>query len=194
MTPIVSLLARRFPDLVVEIASDDALTDIIAERFDAGVRLGGMIAQRYGRRPSDPALPRDHGRLARLSGGPKGEPQTIDDLAGHNCIGYRLIASGGLYAWDLQRDGEDVSLAVKGTMVVTDATYAKELALAGAGIAYLFEPLAREELRQGRLKWLLPHTAVEEPGLFLYYPRRASNAPKLRAFIEAAKEALAASR
>jgi DNA-binding transcriptional LysR family regulator len=79
-------------------------------------------------------------------------------------------------------------------MLISDPTYARELALAGVGIAYIFEPLVRAEIADGRLRAILPETAVEEPGLFLYYPRRASNAPKLRAFIEVAREALAAGR
>ena len=102
-----------------------------------------------------------------------------------------MPSSGGVYAWDVALGGEDISLAVKGTILVTDPTYAKDLALAGAGVAYLFEPLVRAELRDRRLRWILPETAIEEPGLFLYYPRRASIATKLRAFIDIAREALA---
>ena len=74
--------------------------------------------------------------------------------------------------------------------MVTDPTHAIRLALAGVGIAYAAEPLARRYIREGRLKWLLPQCAVELDGLFLYYPRRASLAPKLRVFIEAAKTVL----
>jgi DNA-binding transcriptional LysR family regulator len=77
----------------------------------------------------------------------------------------------------------DVAVAVGGSIRVTDAVHARELALAGLGIAYLFEPLARAGLRAGTLVQVLRHTAFEEPGLFLYFPRRASQAPKLRAFI-----------
>ncbi|WP_280952518.1 LysR substrate-binding domain-containing protein [Neorhizobium huautlense] len=65
-----------------------------------------------------------------------------------------------------------------GTAVVTDATYARDLALSGIGIAYILEPLVSSDIRKGRLKWVLPDSAVEEDGLFLYYPRRASMAPK----------------
>jgi DNA-binding transcriptional LysR family regulator len=80
-----------------------------------------------------------------------------------------------------------VSVAIRGSSIVTDATYAKELALAGVGITYLMEPLARAEIESGILTQLLPETAIEEPGLFLYYPKRAATAPKLRAFIDVAK-------
>ena len=91
----------------------------------------------------------------------------------------------------MEEDGKDIKVATKGTVIVTDATYAKELALAGVGIAYLMEPLARREIEVGSLKIVLPDHAIEEPGLFLYYPRKASAAPKLRAFIDVAKEVLA---
>jgi DNA-binding transcriptional LysR family regulator len=120
----------------------------------------------------------------------KGEPRGIGDLARHNCIGFRLAASGGIYAWELLDNGEDVSVRVTGTTLVNDPTYAKELALAGVGIAYVFEPLVRKEIRDGTLRWTLPQAAIDEPGLFLYFPRRAAEAPKLRAFIQVAREVL----
>jgi DNA-binding transcriptional LysR family regulator len=193
ITPVVAALAWRHPDLIVEITSDDALTDIVAGGFDAGVRLGGMIAQDMVAIRLTPPF------KAIMTASPryldaKGEPKTIADLARHNCIGFRLIASGGVYAWDLTEEGEDISVAVKGSTLVTDPTYGKDLALAGVGIAYVFEPLVRAEILQGRLRQVLPRAAIEEPGLFLYYPRRASMAPKLRAFIETARETLGSAR
>jgi DNA-binding transcriptional LysR family regulator len=71
---------------------------------------------------------------------------------------------------------------------VTDPSYAKDLALAGIGIAYIFEPLVRAEIREKKLRWIIPEASIEEPGLFLYFPRRASEMPKLRAFIDVARE------
>jgi DNA-binding transcriptional LysR family regulator len=120
----------------------------------------------------------------------RSEPRSIGDLAQHNCIGFRLLSSGGIYAWELSENGTDVAVRVTGTMLVSDPTYAKDLALAGVGIAYVFEPLVRNEIRDGTLCWVLPQAAVDEPGLFLYFPRRAAEAPKLRAFIQAAREVL----
>src|SRR5258708_3410007 len=117
----------------------------------------------------------------------KGVPKTIGDLHDHNCIGFRLIGSGGVYEWELSEGGKIVTVKTAGTTLVTDAPHARDLALAGVGIAYLLEPLVRRHIRDGRLKRLLPHSAIEEDGLFLYYPRRASLAPKLRAFIDPAK-------
>lgn len=189
ITPVVTELACRHPQLVVEVTVDSTLTDIVAAGFDAGVRLGEMIERdMIAVRLTPPfkvimvAAPR---YLAA-----RGELQSIGDLARHNCIGFRMLASGGIYAWELREDGEDVAVRVTGTTLVNDATYAKDLALAGVGIAYVFEPLVRKEIRDGALRWVLPQAAIEEPGLFLYFPRRASEAPKLRAFIQVAREVL----
>jgi DNA-binding transcriptional LysR family regulator len=191
ITPVIVELSRRHPELVVEIASEDASVDIIARGFDAGVRLGEMIAQDMVALrltpPFNMIMVASPDYLAR-----EGKPQAIADLANHNCIGFRLITAGGLYDWELEEGGKLVSIAVRGTTVVTDATYAKELALAGVGIAYLMAPLASADLSAGHLAQVLPQNAIEEPGLFLYYPQRASMAPKLRAFITVAKEVLKA--
>jgi DNA-binding transcriptional LysR family regulator len=189
ITPVVVELALRHPQLVIEIASDNALTDIVAAGFDAGVRLGEMIDQDMVAIRLTPPFKAIMVAAPRYLAA-KGEVKKIGDLAQHNCIGFRLLTSGGLYAWELFENGEDVSVRVNGTMRVSDATYAKELALAGIGIAYLFEPLVRKEIREGTLRWVLPAAAIDEPGLFLYFPRRAADAPKLRAFIQAAKEVL----
>jgi DNA-binding transcriptional LysR family regulator len=193
VTPVLAELSRRYPDLVVEIASEDASIDIIARGFDAGIRLGEMIAQdMIATRLTPPfrmIMVASPAYLARA-----GSPKSIAELSSRNCIGFRLISSGALYDWELEEDGKDVTIKTKGTVIVTDATYAKELALAGVGIAYLMEPLARDEINAGKLEVVLPRHAVEEPGLFLYYPRKASAAPKLRAFIDVAKEVLTTDR
>jgi DNA-binding transcriptional LysR family regulator len=126
--------------------------------------------------------------------GRRGAPAAIGELRTHNCIGYRLIASQSVYPWDLREDGRKIGVEVGGTVRVTDATYARELALLGVGIAYLFEPLVREDLAAGRLRQVLPESAIEEPGLFLYFPRHGAEAPKLRAFIDALRELPARSR
>ena len=102
----------------------------------------------------------------------------------------RLTGSGGILDWELM-DGKTITtVKTSGTALVTDSTHALELASAGVGIAYAAEPLARRYIREGGLKWLLPQCAVEYGGLFLYFPRRASLAPKLRVFIEVAKSTL----
>ena len=120
----------------------------------------------------------------------RGTPKSIADLHQHNCIGLRLGKSGPIYDWELMDGKKQVPVKTSGTALLTDTTQVLNLAVAGVGIAYVVEPLARQCLRDGSLKWLLPQTAVEYDGLFLYYPRRASLAPKLRAFIDVAKQTL----
>ena len=187
VTPVVAAMAERYPDVTVEIVADQGLIDIVGEGFDAGIRLGEMIAQdmvTVRMTPpfkavivASPAYIAKHGR-----------PRDVADLANHNCIGYRLVRSGALYRWDLNDNGKDVIVETRGTAIVTDSLGAIDLALTGVGLAYVFEPLVRADLAAGRLVQVLPQTAIEEPGLFLYFPRRASMAPKLRAFIDTAQE------
>jgi DNA-binding transcriptional LysR family regulator len=183
LTPVLAEMSRLHPRLVVEVVADDALADVVAQGFDAGIRLGEMIAQDMVAVRMTPPC-----RAIMVAAPPyleaRGEPQRLAELAAHNCIGFRLLASGAVYDWDLQEDGKDVKVPVGGTVRVSDPTYARDLALAGIGIAYLFEPLARGAIKEGKLVELLPEASIEEPGLFLYFPRGAAEARKLRAFID----------
>jgi DNA-binding transcriptional LysR family regulator len=194
MTAVMVRMASKYPDLTIEVTIDDRLVDIVAGGFDAGIRLGEMIAEdMIAVRLTPPFKAIVVAAPAYLEA--KGEPHSLADLQHHNCIGFRLATSGGIYAWDLMGDrGSEVSLRVRGTVLVTDPLYAVDLVLAGLGIAYVFEPLVRAEIRERRLRWLLPAASIDEPGLFLYFPRRASAMPKLRAFIEAARNALTPAR
>lgn len=187
VTPVIAAMAERYPDVTVELLTDQGLVDIVGEGFDAGIRLGEMIAQDM---VTVRLTPPFHAVIVASPAyiGRHGRPRSVADLANHNCIGYRLVRSGALYRWDLTEDGKDVVVEAKGTVIVTDSLAAIDLALAGVGLAYAFEPLARADLAAGRLVQILPQTAIEEPGLFLYFPRRAAMAPKLRAFIDTAQE------
>ena len=192
VTPVLAELARRHPELTVEVTADDGLADIVAQGYDAGVRLGHTVAQEM---VAVRLTPPFHSIMVASPAylAAHGVPRRLDDLDRHNCIGYRFVTSGAVYDWDLRDGGQAVAKAVGGSVRVSDAVHAKELALAGLGIAYVFEPLARPELQAGQLCQVLPRSAYEEPGLFLYFPRRASQAPKLRAFIDVAQERLNAS-
>jgi DNA-binding transcriptional LysR family regulator len=189
VTPAIIEMSRLYPDLTIEVTSDEGLVDIIAAGFDAGVRLGEMIAQDMVTvRLTKPFMAIMVASPVYLDD--RGVPHSIADLSRHNCIGYRLISSAAAYAWDLQENGEDVSVEVSGTVRVTDSFYARDLARKGIGIAYLFEPLVQEDLRTGGLRQVLPAASIGEPGLFLYFPRYASQAPKLRAFIDVLRRSL----
>lgn len=189
ITPVIVAMSRLYPELTIEVTSDEGLVDIIAAGFDAGVRLGEMIAQDMVAVRLTPPF------KAIMVAAPdyleaRDTPRSIADLAAHNCIGYRLISSDAAYAWDLRDRGQDVSVSVNGSVRVTDSLYARELALRGVGIAYIFEPLVRDDLRAGRLRQIMPASSLEEPGLFLYFPRYASETPKLRAFIQTVRKTL----
>jgi DNA-binding transcriptional LysR family regulator len=183
MTPILAEMARRHPNLTVEVIADDKLSDVVGEGFDAGIRLGEMIAQdMVAVRMTQPCR-------AIMVASPRyleqhGTPREIADLAGHNCIGYRLLGSGAVYDWDLRDGDREVKAPVSGTTRVSDSDYARILALAGVGIAYIFDAQVRDELAEGSLVEVLSQASITEPGLFLYFPRRASEASKLRAFVD----------
>jgi DNA-binding transcriptional LysR family regulator len=187
ITSVIMETTRLYPDLIVEVTADDGLVDIVAAGFDAVIRLGELIAQdMIAVRLTEPFEVVMVAGPAYLEA--RSAPESIAVLAAHNCIGYRLISSDAVYAWDLQDGGRELAVTVSGSVRVTDPLYARDLALCGMGIAYLFEPLVRDDLRAGRLRRILPEASIEEPGLFLYFPRNASDTPKLRAFIDIARK------
>jgi len=175
---------RRYPDIKVEIIIDYGLTDIVAERFDAGVRIGeqvakDMIAVRIG-----PDL-----RMA-VVGAPsyfknRSEPKKPQDLIGHSCINLRLSTHGGLYAWEFEQGGRELKVRVEGQLVFNGSFQMLNAALAGFGLAYVPEDLARPHLAKGRLKrvledWLPPYT-----GYHLYYPSRRQHSPAFALLVDA---------
>jgi DNA-binding transcriptional LysR family regulator len=189
MTSVVREMAKRFPDVRVEIFADDAIANIVEDGFDAGIRLGEMIAEdMITVRLTPPFRAILVASPAYLS--ERGRPKTIADLKNHNCIAYRLIKSGGLYRWELLDDGREVAVEATGNTVINDPMYALDLARAGVGLAYVMEPVVRADIAAGHLTQVLPKSFSEWPGLFLYYPKRAALAPKLRAFIDTTKEVL----
>jgi DNA-binding transcriptional LysR family regulator len=189
LIPILATLARQHPRLTIEINADQTLVDIVARGFDAGIRLRRAIQQ-------DMVTTRLTGSFKAILVASRdyldarGTPKSIADLQQHNCIGLRLGESGAIFEWELIDRKKPVVVKTSGTALVTDTMQALSLALAGVGIAYVAEPLARRCLREGSLEWLLPQSATEYDGMFLYYPKRASLAPKLRAFIDVAKKTL----
>ena len=189
LTRILAQLARQHPRLTVEVRTGHVAVDIVAQGFDAGIRIRRAIQQ-------DMVTTRLTGAFKVIAVASRdylaarGTPNSIGDLHLHNCIGIRSIVTGAIVDWEMIDGTTTVAVKTSGTALVTDPTEALSLALAGIGIAYVVEPLARRYLRDRSLKWLLPQTAVEHDGLFLYYPKRASLAPKLRAFIDVARKTL----
>ena len=189
ITPVLPEMARRYPDLRVEVYSDDSFANIVTEGFDAGIRLGDMIAQDMVAVRLTPPI-----RIAIVATpdylAERGTPHSIADLQSHNCVAYRLLSGGGVYRWDLEDKGAELAIETPGTVLINDPLYARDLALAGLGLVYIFEPLVAEDLAAGRLVQVLAENCIEETGLFLYFPQRAGQTPKLRAFIETARAVL----
>lgn len=182
--PQLVKLLPNYPDINVEITVDYGLADIVAQRYDAGVRLGGevakdMIAVRIG-----PDL-----RMA-VVGTPvyfsaRPPPQTPQDLAEHNCITLRLPTYGGLLPWDFEKDGHEVKTRVQGQWIFNSSSPILRTALAGGGLAFLPEDMVREPLAEGRLQRVLEDWCPPFSGYYLYYPSRRQSSPALALVVDA---------
>lgn len=182
--PAVATLVKNYPDIVVELSVDSHLTDIIADRFDAGVRLGeqlekDMIAVRLG-----PEL-----RMA-VVGAPSyfaahGVPRTPHDLTGHRCINLRLPTRGGLYAWEFGRDGRDVNVRVEGPLVLNDIGMVLTAAAEGLGLAFVMEDQVAASLASGELIRVMEDWCPAFSGYHLYYPDRRQLPPAFVLLVDA---------
>ena len=182
---------RRFlpthPDMKVEITVEYGLVDIVAAGYDAGVRLGeqvakDMIAVRIG-----PQM-----RMA-IVGSPAylerhGIPKTPQDLASHNCIASRLPTYGGLFAWGLEKDGQDVKVRADGQLVFNSLALRLHSALDGLGLAYMPEDQVLPQIGEGRLVRVLEDWCPPFPGYHLYYPSRRHFSPALSVLVDALHE------
>src|SRR6266704_3989529 len=170
LLPKLAKLLRSYPDVKVEIICDYGLTDIVSQRFDAGVRNGeqvakGMIAVRIG-----PDV-----RMA-VVGAPSSmpsrpEPKKPQDLIGHNCITLRL-PHGALYAWEFEKSGRDLRVRVEGQLTYNTTAQMLNAALAGLGLAYVPEGWVQPYLAKARLKRVLEDWCLPYSGYHLYYPSR----------------------
>jgi DNA-binding transcriptional LysR family regulator len=171
LLPKLAKLLREFPDIKVEIIIDYGLTDIVAQRYDAGVRSGeqvakDMIAMRIG-----PDM-----RMA-VVGAPsyfkgRSEPKKPQDLIGHNCITLRLPTHGGLYVWEFEKGGGELRVRVEGQLTYNTTAQMLNAAVAGVGLAYVPEGLVQAYLAKGRLKRVLEDWCLPYSGYHLYYPSR----------------------
>jgi DNA-binding transcriptional LysR family regulator len=162
---------RKYPDIKLEIVSDYQLTDIVSERFDAGVRSGeqvakDMIAVRIGpdMRMAVVATP---GYFRT-----RPEPKRPQDLIEHNCVNLRLMTRGGLYVWEFEKGGREIKVRVDGQTTFNGTTQMLNAALAGFGLAYIPEGLAQPHIDKGRLKRVLADWCPPYSGYHLFYPSR----------------------
>ncbi|HUD94695.1 LysR family transcriptional regulator [Sphingobium sp.] len=187
-TSVLQPALKRFlpdhPDIHVEIVVDYGLTDIVAQGYDAGVRMGeqvakDMIAMRIG-----PDM-----RMA-VVGTPdyfanRGMPRQPQDLTGHNCINIRLPTYGGLYAWEFEKGGQELRVRVEGQVVVNQAVVRLASVLDGLGLAYVPEDQILEHVAAGRLIRVLEDWCEPFPGYHLYYPSRRHASPAFALLLEA---------
>ncbi|GLK84557.1 LysR family transcriptional regulator [Ancylobacter defluvii] len=182
LMPLLTRFMAAYPDIRVELAVSDALVDIVADGFDAGIRFGENIAADMLTVPIGPrhafAVVGSPGYFAR-----HGTPQDPRELRDKPCIRFRF-PGGGLYAWEFERGGEEVAVEVDGPLTLSEQDLMLEAALDGAGMAYLFEAQVRPHLASGTLVRVLEDWCPHYPGFYLYYPSRRQMPATLRSFID----------
>lgn len=185
--PKLAPFLRKYPDIKIEIVVDYGLTDIVAERFDAGVRSGEQVAKDMIAVRIAPDM-----RMA-VVGVPsyfrkRPEPQKPQDLLDHACINLRLPTHGGLYAWEFEKGGRELRVRVDGQLVFNGTDQILNAALAGFGLAYVPEELVRSHITKGRLKHVLRDWCPSYSGYHLYYPSRRQPSAAFSLLVEALRE------
>lgn len=187
IAPLAERMRQRCPDVTLDIALDDGTVDLVAAGFDAGIRLGQSVAQDMVAVRITPDL---HwsvlaapAYLARC-----GRPHTPEALTAHQSLRFRFPASGALHRWGFVRDGQAFHVDTGGGVIVNDTTLIRQFALAGMGLAYLPDLEAAADIAAGRLERVLAPFVPTTSGLFIYFPVRTQHQPKLRAFIDLARE------
>jgi len=184
LLPALMRLLPRYPDIKVELIIDYGLTDIVAERFDAGVRLGEQVAKDMVAVPIGPQM-----RMA-VVGSPSyfaahAPPKTPRQLAEHICVNLRLPTRGGLYAWEFEKSGRVLNVRVEGQLTFNTAGLIRKAALAGMGLACLPLDSVQAEIDKHRLVHVLGDWCPPFPGYHLYYPSRRQQSPAFALLVEA---------
>jgi DNA-binding transcriptional LysR family regulator len=182
--PKLAKLLPDYPDIKVEIIIDYGLVDIVAARYDAGVRLGDQVARDMIAVRIAPDL-----QMAMVASpsyfSRRPQPQTPHDLAVHDCITLRLPTHDSLYAWELAKDGHELKVRVQGQLVFNSSTQMLKAALAGFGLAYLPADMVQEHLTEGRLRGVLEDWCPTFPGYHLYYASRRQASPAFAVLVKA---------
>jgi len=187
IAPLLPRFRAQHPRVEVEVVAEDRFVDIVAEGYDAGVRLSEAIERDMVQvRLTDAfrfVVVGAPGYLSR-----QGRPERPDDLLRHECMTFRMT-TGALYSWELERGRRNWRVPVRGGVVTNDGRLRVSLAEQGLGLTYVFEPMVAEQLRTRRLEVVLDSYAATVPGFFLYFPSSARRSAPLRVFIEAARAA-----
>ncbi|WP_323160289.1 LysR family transcriptional regulator [Pseudomonas fluorescens] len=187
LLPIASEFLQAYPDIRLEVVESDALLDIVAAGFDAGVRFGNRLEADMVSLPIGPDL------RSVVVGSPAffqrhPAPQQPEDLHALPCIRHRF-PSGSMYRWEFERGGIEQEIDVNGPLTLGDVSLMVGPALQGLGLAYVFEDMVSEHLAAGRLVQVLADWCPYYPGLHLYYPSRRHVPAPLKAFIDFARNA-----
>ncbi len=182
--PALERFLPKYPDIHVEVISDSTLTDIAAERFDAGIRLGEQLAKDMIAIPIGPptrlvvvATPAYFAAHAPI--------RTPHDLTAHDCINIRFLTHGGLYTWEFEKKGRALNVRVEGRLTFNSIERIRVAVLAGFGVAYLPEDMVSQHIAAGRLQQVLDDWCPLFPGYHLYYPSRRQPSPAFALLVEA---------
>jgi DNA-binding transcriptional LysR family regulator len=184
LMPALERLLPKYPDIKVEITVDYGLTDVVAERYDAGVRLGEQVAKDMVAVRIAPDM-----RMAAVAApsyfAKRRPPRVPQDLADHQCINLRLPTLGGLYAWEFEKAGRELRVRVDGQLAFNDPSMSLRAARAGMGIAYILEDIVQPDIDSGRLVRVLADWCAPFSGYHLYYPSRRQPTPAFALIVEA---------
>lgn len=181
--PAIEWFVTEHPDVVIELDVEHRFTDIVAERYDAGVRFGELIAKDMVGVRIGPQL-----RMAAV-GTPAyfdkyGTPRKPQDLSAHRCINLRLVKTAGLYAWEFEKLGREVKIKVDGPLILNRLPLILRATLANLGIGFLLEDQVAPLLDQGRLIRVLENWCAPFDGYYLYYPAHRQLSPALKTLVE----------
>lgn len=184
--PKLRPVLREYPDIKVELNSDNGFRNIVEEKFDAGVRLDecvdkDTIAVRIGPDWRLVAVASPEYLKTRTV------PKTPQELVGHDCINHRQARAGGFYAWEFEKDGREVRVRVDGQLTFNTSYAIIDAAVAGYGIAYVPETLVERDRASGRLIQILDDWSPLFPGYYLFYHSRRQNSPAFRVIVDALK-------
>lgn len=184
LMPALAKFLLDYPDILVEAVIDPGLTDIVAERYDAGIRLGEQVEKDMIAVRISPEV-----RMAAVATpsyfDAHSKPKTPRDLTRHNCLNIRFQSSGGLYAWEFEKNGRPLNVRVNGQIICNGSAAIVSAALLGLGIAYVPEDMVRAHIAKRRLVRVLGDWCPPFPGYHLYYPSRRQTSPAFALLVEA---------
>lgn len=184
LLPKLTPLLREYPDIHIEFDANHGFRDIVADRFDAGVRLGDTIDKDMIAMPIGPQL-----RMAAVASpdyfSRHSAPQTPYDLTEHQCINLRMVRSGAIYVWEFDHEGNELNVRVNGQLTFNTSEHIVDAALTGLGIAFLPEQECGSHISEGRLVRVLESWCHPFPGYYLYYPSRKQLSPAFSLVVDA---------